>query len=240
MGAAFTASAARVRAALPTDHLRPVQIVPGTTVVYLSALEYRRFTDAGGQVGTPYNEVVVGIPVLAASAVNVPCLPLLRPEWFKSFGLYVHHMPVTTQEALDAGVEILGAPKFLAEITFEETARGRRCRLRADGREILTLDVAPAPTRPRHTDYTLYTVKDGRVLRWRFETRGEYGIVDLRGGASYTLGDHPIADELRCLRMGHTALERIYAPRLQAMLHPPPQRLPSVRAEDHPLAPARR
>ena len=52
------------------------------------------------------------------------------------------------------------------------------------------------------------------------------GISMLRGGATYTLGDHPIADELRSLDMGDRAVQYIYAPQLQSMLYPGEKRLP--------------
>jgi hypothetical protein len=45
-------------------------------------------------------------------------------------------------------------------------------------------------------------------------------------GASYALGHHPIAEELRALGMGETAVERLYAPQMQSMLHPEGERLP--------------
>ena len=40
------------------------------------------------------------------------------------------------------------------------------------------------------------------------------------------LGDHPIAEDLRALGMGETAVERLYAPQVQSMLHPASERLP--------------
>lgn len=46
------------------------------------------------------------VPVLYEPTVNIPGLPLLFPHWFKRFGLYIHHLPVTTQAAYDFGDEI--------------------------------------------------------------------------------------------------------------------------------------
>ena len=75
-------------------------------------------------------------------------------------------------------------------------------------------------------NYYSYTVKDGQILKTLIQTQGQYGIARFRGGASYTLGDHPIAQELRALGMGKTAVEHLYAPRVQSMLHPANERLP--------------
>ncbi|HJW75189.1 MAG TPA: acetoacetate decarboxylase family protein [Thermoleophilia bacterium] len=47
----------------------------------------------------PYNEFGIMVPVLYEPARNVPGLPRLMPDRFDRFGLYVHHLPVTTEEA---------------------------------------------------------------------------------------------------------------------------------------------
>ena len=239
ISAAFPADAARVRALLPSDRLRLVQVVPGKTAVALAAMEYRRWSvRADGADEEPYNEVAVMFPVLRGPAAGVPLLPLLMPGRFATFGWYVHHLPVTTQLARDGGIAVWGFPKFLAEITFTETDRARCCRLRADGKDILTLEVEKLPARPRHTDEYLYSLKHGRLLRTRFEIQGEYGGAGFRGGASYTLGDHPIAEELRGLKIGHVALMREFSPRLQAMLHAPRGRRLAHRPEMRIAVPA--
>jgi len=46
------------------------------------------------------------------------------------------------------------------------------------------------------------------------------------GGASFTPGDHPLAGELKALRMAKTAAGRFYAPQVQSMLHEAGERLP--------------
>jgi hypothetical protein len=183
-------------------------------------MEYRRIADVA-----PYNEFGIMVPVLYEPTVNIPGLPLLFPHWFKRFGLYIHHLPVTTQAAYDFGVEIWGYPKIVAEISFEDVGQVRRCRLRAEGKDIMTLEVGKLATKARPMNFHSYTVKDGQLLRTLIQTQGQLGIARFRGGASYTLGDHPIAEELRALGMGKTAVERRYAPRVQSMLHPAGERL---------------
>lgn len=99
----FPASAAAVRKLLPTDKLKPAQLVPGTAILSMVAMEYRRIADVA-----PYNEFGIMVPVLYEPTVNIPGLPLLFPHWSKRFGLYIHHLPVTTQAAYDFGIEIWG------------------------------------------------------------------------------------------------------------------------------------
>ncbi len=217
----FPVPAAAVRRLLPTDRLKPAQLTPGTAILSMVAMEYRQIADVA-----PYNEFGIMVPVLYEPTVNIPGLPLLFPRWFRRFGLYVHHLPVTTQDAYDFGVEIWGYPKIVAEIRFEAAGPARRCRLRDEGKEIMTLEVKKLATRARQMNFYSYTVKDGQLLRTLIQTQGLFGLVRFRGGASYTLGDHPIAEELRALGMGKTAVECLYASQVQSMLHPAGERLP--------------
>jgi hypothetical protein len=86
--------------------------------------------------------------------------------------------------------------------------------------------VEKVATKVRSLDFHSYTVKEGQLLRTLIQIRGEFGIARFRGGASYTLGDHPIAGELRGLGIGKTAVERRYLTDVQSMLHPAGERLP--------------
>ena len=217
----FPAPAPKLRALLPGDRLKPALLAPGTGILTLVAMEYRRISDVA-----PYNELGIMVPVMYDPPVNVPGLPLLFPDHFPRFGLYVHHLPVTTQEAYDFGVELWGYPKFLSEITFEDGGHSRGCRLRVDGQEVLSFQVDDQPTRLRDMDFYTYTVLDGQLLHTRVQTRGQYGMARFRGGASFELGDHPIADELRALDVGAKPVEVYSIPSLQSLLYPAGRRLP--------------
>jgi Acetoacetate decarboxylase (ADC) len=217
----FPVPAGAVRRLLPTPKLKPAPLVPGTAMLSIVAMEYRQIIDMA-----PYNELGIMVPVLYEPGVNVPGLPLLFPDRFRRFGLYVHHLPVTTQAAYDFGVEIWGYPKFVAEIRFEEAGDVRRCQLRAEGQDILTLEVKKIATKATPMNFHSYTVKDGRLLRTLIQTQGQVGVTRFRGGASCTLGEHPVAEELRALGMGRTAVQCLYGTGVQSMLHPASERLP--------------
>ena len=217
----FPAPAANLRTLLPSDQLKPALLAPGTGIVTLVAMEYRSISGVA-----PYTELGIMVPVMYEPPVNDPGLPLLFPERFPRFGLYVHHLPVTTQEAYDFGVELWGYPKFLSEITFEDKDQARRCRLQVEGQDVLSFQVDDQPTRLRDMDFYTYTVLDGQLLHTRVQTRGQYGIARFRGGASFELGDHPIADEIRALDVGTRAVEVYSIPSLQSLLYPAGQRLP--------------
>lgn len=46
---------------------------------------------------------------------------------------HFHRLPVTTRVALGMGIELLAAPKFLAQIDFEERQGWVRCHLAERG-----------------------------------------------------------------------------------------------------------
>lgn len=217
----FPASAAAVQKLLPTGKLKPALLKPGAAIVTLAAIEYRSIADI-----EPYNEFGIMIPALYQPGINPPALPLLFPGWFSRFGMYFHRLPVTTQAAVDYGVELWGYPKFIAEISFEDTPNSRRCRLCVAGKVALTLEVDKMAVKNRPMTFYTYTVKDGRLLRTRLQIQGEYGVARLSGSATYTLGEGPLADELRSLGMSQKAVERFYAPRLQSLIFPAEQYLP--------------
>jgi hypothetical protein len=236
--AVFPASTDDVRELLPSGDLQPVEIMPGKAIVGFAAWEYPQLTQADGAPGSSYNELVIAFPVLYEPSINVPILPLLMSSRFNSYGEYIYKMFVTTEQARDLGIELWGTPKSLAEITFDETDHTRCCRVRADGQDVLTLEVEKTPVRPRRVYSRLYTIKDDRLLRWAFETEGDYGTATLHGRASLRLGSHLIAETLRQLDIGTTVLEREYGRHVRGMLHLPIDQIPMSLARSYIAAPA--
>jgi hypothetical protein len=152
ISASFPAPVAAVRKILPTGALKPVQPMPDVAVVNLSAFEYRHIDQFA-----PYNEFMVAVPALYKTADQGPGLA----------GGYVFQLPVTTEEARCVGVELYGFPKFVAEIMFEDTGQARRCRVRADGRDIVSLEVKKTETKKTQLpDAYPFTVKNDQLWKW--------------------------------------------------------------------------
>lgn len=211
MAAAFPAPVGRVKKALPSKKLKPVETTPGMATVALIAAEYHVIDSMD-----PYNEFNVVIPVTYQSRDKVS-----RPPGY--FPLYA---PVTTEQALVGGVEIYGYPKFIANISFEESAETRRCRVQVEGKDLIALEVRKSVTGFQSYDNYTYTVKAGRLLRTHLQAEGQNSTNYISGGGSYTLGDHPIAVKLRALEMDGTSVMHRYAPQIKALLHLPGERLP--------------
>jgi hypothetical protein len=207
----FPAPVSSVKNILPSKKLMPVEHLSGITTVCLAAVEYRR----AGYLD-PYNEFSIAVPVQYSMSENNVGLE----------GYYILHLPVTTEQARWGGAEIFGLPKFVAEISFKD--KGELCcsQLRADKKEIISLEVKKINTKHQSRDLFDYSVKDNRLLRICFHEEGEIGVTKIGGGASCHFGNHPIADSLRALEIGQVSAWHEYAPQLQGVMHPPKERFP--------------
>ena len=72
-----------------------------------------------------------------------------------------------------------------------------------------------------------FTVKGGQLLRSLIQGYGQQGIDSGELGASYSLGDHPVANELRSLRIGGAPVLYRHSPRWQSIAFPPGELLES-------------
>ena len=209
----FLVSIERMRKLLPSSRMHPLRITPWHSVITISAFEYRD-SDIG-----PYNEVSIGIPVV----LDVPS-PLFIGTLHKAPRepkIYFHHLPVTTAIACEAGVELAGYPKFLAEIMFEQDDKGVRCQLRERDEHIFTLSSrAGMPSNVPRSRMHPITVREGYMLRSelivsereQFSGRGSSGVC-------LELGNHAIAQELREWQLGGI-LAYQYTPQHQLILTP--------------------
>ncbi len=130
---------------------------------------------------------------------------------------HIWRLPVTSKLANDAGVLMWGLPKTIEEIDFEVAGERATFTLSMDGREVLSYSVRASGNRvqPRSAS-AVYSLYEGapHVTYINHEYR-DMGVE--LGGGSLSLGDHPVADELRGLGlprrplmaswMGHLALD---------------------------------
>lgn len=211
--ASFLGSSDRVRSFLPSPRLHPLRVAPGRCAVTVAAFSYRD-SDLG-----PYDEVLVGIPCtlderspqFTGILRRLPEVPMI----------YVHHLPVTTELARGPGVHFLAAPKFLADITFEEKDDWVRCRLAEQGAEILTLEVRKGEMEPAERwSVNLITARKGFLLRLGWVESEQRKRESHDGSdARLELGSHPIAQELHEMQLGRV-LGCEYRPQFQAVLGP--------------------
>lgn len=237
MSAVFTADAAALREALPNALYAPFELSAKRGLVGIHCMEYKD-SDIG-----PYNEVALTI-VTAYGAKRVPfTIRLLNSALTRSYHSYVVDLPVTTEAALAGGVEIFNFPKYLADISFRETARHRICTVRdAESMDLILEFVGrKTPTnRPwsltkrvpdswRQMSLHAYPVLNGKVVDAHSLLR--FKELDLSVGfsnAAIRLGTHPHAEPYKRLKIGRP-LQYIYSPKYQAILFEPEEMHASFR-----------
>lgn len=186
--ASFTVPSAGVRKLLPAG-LQPAELLPGRTLCSIAGIEYRD-NDLGR-----YNEIAIAFIVRDDGGAAVPLLDVIRGR----VGAYIHRLPVTEAFTCEAGNTIWGFPKTIEKISISEEDGRRICRLMMGGAHVLSLSVK-ANGRWRFPDsrVTAFSYRAGVVRRVPFVSGGS-GIGYRLGGATLTLGAHPVADELRSL-----------------------------------------
>ena len=148
--------------------------------------------------------------------VNPPGSTASGLRALQSAGALIHHLPVDQAFTLEAGRNIWGYPKVMAEFTVRgasESGRGRDGHglsfdVHIDGRFAVGMDFKPGlpvPTRQKPQVHPTYSHLDGVTRR----TAGEMTLAGVRyrpGGATVRLGDHPYARELATLGFPKRAL----------------------------------
>jgi hypothetical protein len=211
--AAFLVKTERMKTLLPSVRLHPLRIIPGYSIMVISALCYRD-TDIGS-----YNEVLIGIPITLDEPSRLftgiihrfPEIPFV----------YILHLPVTTEIALRGGIDFLGTPKFPADITFEEESDFIKCRLTEKGTHILTLAVRKGHLKPTNRSYTrMINIQGGYLLRWDFiMSEHQKSISNKRSDVQLYLGHYPISQKLMEMEIRRSMISE-YSPHFMAIVGP--------------------
>jgi hypothetical protein len=199
-----------MRKLLPTPSLHPAEWWPGWAICVLSAIEYTD-NDLGA-----YNEFGVNFLVTYGPRPVRPLLGLITASRQHTLGAYVHRLPVTTTFSRDAGRDIWGFPKTVASIGFTNEGDHRICRLDADGMHVLTFGTRRGGRRSfADLPQDSYAWRDGMLFRTPSRMSAD-GVGFRLGGAVLTLGDHPMAAELRTLGLPRRALSTTSFPHWRA------------------------
>jgi hypothetical protein len=200
-------AAAAQRIVSPTG-LEVTGPVPGKALVALAVCRYDD-TDLD-----PYHEVAVSFVVRPHDAPpGASGLQRAREFATGAVGVYIHRLPVDQEFTCAAGRDIWGFPKWVTSIDIDEpvgrgaaAGTGTTVRLVDDGVHVLSLTIAsggrlhlPSKAPPS------YSFRDGVLRRTTWTTSSE-DVAGRLGGATLTLGDHPMADELRSLGLPKRAL----------------------------------
>lgn len=193
LGVFYASSLERARAVLEGTILEPWPMF-GRAVTTLQAWTYRDST-----VGT-YEEV--GLGIIARKRGTRPSLLQLGRDMRdqEDQGIWVCTLPVTTQAAYAAGVELWGYPKYVTPITSDFGDREARVRL-GDELEITveTGRTLPMPSLPVVT----LTARGGRLIRTIIETEMHLSWTAGRTATVKVLGRGPTSEAFTALGLGN-------------------------------------
>jgi len=211
--ATFTADA-RAAARLLPNGIVPFTIRPGRTLVTLTMADYLD-NDLGD-----YDEFAVAIAVREAGG-PATMLRSIGATLRGKVTTFTAYMPVDQPFTLAAGRQLWGFPKTLDDVSIGVEGDRATCTWNADGAHVVTLTV-PAGTGRRIPTQELdtFTVLDGALQRTTFTMGSEQGRIG-PGGAEVTLGTHPIADELRRLKLSRRAVFTTWMATMTGTFQPP-------------------
>lgn len=148
--------------------------------------------------------------------VNPPGSTASGLRALQSAGAFIHHLPVDQAFTLEAGRNIWGYPKVMADFTVrgaDNSAGARDGRtfsfdVTIDGRFAVGMDFrpgfpVPAPSKPQAPP--TYSHLDG-VTRETVGVMRPSGVRYRPGGVTVRLGDHPYARELAALGLPKRAM----------------------------------
>ena len=215
--AIFTAKSSKLKKLLPHPNYKLVEMFPGAGMLGVTCFEYYD-TSIG-----PYNEIAITIPVKFPPSFQLPGWSALQMMRHRDFYVYIHHLPVTTEIALRAGIYFWNYPKFLAEIVFEDKGDMLEVSLKEKGEFILKLRARKlALTQSTDLAFHTYSFKDDIVMHALIEGRApKFGSVIFSKFAELELGDHPIGKELKEAELNLTARTGFYAEGMMTKLYDP-------------------
>lgn len=215
----FTAKTSKLRKLLPHPNFRPIEMWPGTGMLGITAFEYRDTS-----IGL-YNEVAISIPIRFPPRFVFPGIAAISMIRTNVFHVYIHHLPVTSDIALKAGVHFWNYPKFLAEITFEDYGENTEVILKEKdelifklfAKKLIAKQSAPLQihTYSVREDEVMHALADGWVA--------QLGTVMMGNVARLELGEHRIGKELVDLGIGETARSGQYIEGMITKLYEPDQ-----------------
>ncbi|HEY5858568.1 MAG TPA: acetoacetate decarboxylase family protein [Aldersonia sp.] len=210
-----------VNAALDGTGLTPALHVGRRPVVAIGLFDYRH-TEIGA-----YREVGLAIPVVphARRFGIAGWLQLYRRPTSRADGMYVVDLPVTTQIACTAGIEIWGFPKFVTEIAVDLGNGHLEANVDDPGGTNIMRLTGPArrvlPTPPLHL--VTYCDGTGRVVCANIEVRNAMR-THAPANVRLTIGPstHRMAENLRSLGLdGARPFLVVSTTRFQSLLNAP-------------------
>ncbi len=216
--ATYLVSSKAARALLPGPEFEVVELLPGRALCVLAIIDYKD-NDLGD-----YNEVAMNFFVRKKGASRgVPWIGAWLAMAKGGLPSYSWKMPVDQSFTRDAGAMIWGFPKTVERIDFDYSKEGRfRGYLEMDGEKVFEIEMPRGGDKERpESPMTGYTYIEG-VPHSVSSTQVSSGM-GAGGGkdVELTLGNHPIADELRSLGLPKKPLMTTWIGKMVMRFGPP-------------------
>lgn len=199
----FTVQAGRAATLIADTPFEPAEVLPGRAVCSINCVHYTD-TDCGA-----YEEIALALFV-QPFGTRLTRRETLRRVASGDIASYTWRLGVTTALSRDAGIEMWGFPKQLAEIDYE-LGDGRASFTWSDGDDpVLRYETAARGKRSTEgVSPPVYSLIGG-VPHVGYLTQSYRGVGIRPRGATLSLGRHPVADELRDLGVGKRPLLAVW------------------------------
>ena len=231
----FPASLKKLRKMLP-EKLEVKELIPSVALLGIACFKYRD-TDIG-----EYNEIGITasvelenntsptlkkiFPVRIAKQINTLIREILQGE----FHAHVIHLPVTTEIAKIAGVEIYNYPKFIADIEVDvdnmySSLREKVKNKRRNKKEILHVEKSSGiqllTQKERKILFITYQEKDGEIIKAEVLVKANNIKYFLGGLKVIPNPETEIGRKLSDILISEKAVFSMLIPKMQAILHLP-------------------
>jgi hypothetical protein len=205
-GAAYELPLAALQSKLPSRSLQPIESSPGMGTLEIVAFEFKKVREL-----PPYNEVSFQVPVR-----------YVGPDAPAIIHAYSHiYLAVDNEAARWPGIKIHGMPGFLADIACRPQGDDRVCELGENGRQLLELGVRLELGREILDNWRYWGKIENDLVLSEMEIYGQYGERTDDLTSTLTLGDHPIAGELRALGLPRAPVMEMFGYALSSTLFAP-------------------
>lgn len=205
----FLANYKKVAQEMKIPGYEPVKPIPGKAIVGFCSLEYLEIDQL-----PPYNELDI-----------ITLIKKKGEKWDKNSSTmqtYIFHLPITDKDAYDLG-KVYGFPKIMANITFSKDVNRRTCICEADKELIVELEIELPPSSKKNSSIQIiHNMKDAKILTSKLVIECKAGKNELRKAkGSIHLGNHPISDFIRSLKLSKRPLLVQYSTDMDILLYPP-------------------
>jgi hypothetical protein len=188
---------------LSKRHLKPKEVAPGETRIQIVACDMKDVQILGS-----YHEVSIQVPVDVVDA--------------STDGQFAHlYLPVTTEAARWAGVDITGFPKFIAQIDIEKEENRVNCRLGKDDEPIMQFGIENVSGDPKQLIWDFYGTREGKTLLTTFKFKGLIYENQDSPEAMISFGSHPLSGNIKKLLLSEEVVRIVIGNNLTGDLNKP-------------------